>query len=70
MDPDSGHEHFFKIYGIFLTKQNFQTIFLSFFSLIFTLKLGEPFRYQEIFIISLFLTVQIWILKVKSFLQF
>jgi len=51
-------------------KAEVSNYFSFFFSLIFTLKLGEPFRYQEIFIISLFLTVQIWILKVKSFLQF
>ena len=41
------------IYWILLTKQNFQIICM-FFSLIFKLKLDEPFRNQEIFIISLF----------------
>ena len=35
------------------------------------LKLDEPFRNQEIFIISLFSIVQIWVLRVKFFfLQF
>ena len=29
-DPDPGHEHFFKIYSNFLTKQIGQIIFLSF----------------------------------------
>ena len=32
------------------------------------LKLDEPFRNQEIFIISLFSIVQIWVLRVKIFL--
>ena len=50
-DPDSGH--FFKICGIFMNKAEFSN-FLSYF---FFLKL-EPFRDQEIFIISLFLIVQ------------
>ena len=31
------------------------------------LKLDEPFRNREIFITSLFLIVQIWVLRVKSF---
>ena len=48
IDPDPGHEHLFKIYWIFLTKQNRQIIFLL-FSLIFMLKLDEPFRDQEFF---------------------
>ena len=42
--------HFYKIYGIFLQKNNFQI----FFSHIFILKLDEPFRNEEMFIISLF----------------
>ena len=46
MDPDLGN--FFKIYWVFLTENNFQ-IFLSFFSLIFILKLDKPFRNEEIF---------------------
>ena len=50
MNLDPGH--FFKI-CYFLIKQNFQ-ILAYFFSLIFMLKLDEPFSYQEIFIISLF----------------
>ena len=33
------------------------------------LKLNEPFRNQEIFIISLLLIVQIWGLRVNIFLQ-
>ena len=32
------------------------------------LKLNEPFRNQEVFIISFFSIVQIWVLRVKSFL--
>ena len=50
MDPDPGP--FYKTYWFFLTKQNFQ-IFCLIFSLIFMLKLDEPFRNQEIFITSL-----------------
>ena len=50
MDPD----HFFKIYGIFLTKKIIFKFFVLFVSLIFILKLDEPFRNEEIFIISLF----------------
>ena len=38
-----------------------------FFSLIFILKLDEPFRNDDIFIISLFSNVQIWVLRVKIF---
>jgi len=38
-----------------------------FFSLIFILKLDEPFRNEEIFIISLFSKNQIWVLGVKKF---
>ena len=35
------------------------------------LKLDDPFRNQEIFILSLFSIVQIWVLRVKIFfLQF
>ena len=34
------------------------------------LKLDEPFRNQEIFIIFLFSIVQIWVLRVTFFLQF
>ena len=52
-DPDSDPGYFFKIYGIFLTKQNFQ-IFCLIFSLIFMLKLNQPVRNQEIFVIYLF----------------
>ena len=40
----------------------------SFFSLILILKLDEPFRNEEIFIISLFSEVQIWGLGVLQFL--
>ena len=47
MDPDPGN--FFNIYWIFFKKQNFQ-IFLSYLvSLIFMLKLDEPFRNKDIF---------------------
>ena len=57
MDPDPDPCYFFKIYWGFLTK----IFFVLFFSLIFMLKLDEPFRKQEIFIISLFSIVQIWV---------
>ena len=39
----------------------------NFFSLVFILKLDEPFRNQEIFIISLFSIVQIWVLRFNFF---
>ena len=48
MDPDPDPGHLFKIYCNFLTKNNFQIFVLS-FSLIFILKLDEPFRNEEIF---------------------
>ena len=57
-DPDPGY--FFKIYWIFITKNNFQ---IGFFSLIFIL---NPFRNEETFIIFRFLKVQIWVLEVKK----
>ncbi len=44
----------------------FTEFFVLFFSHIFILKL-EPFRNEEIFTISLFLKVQIWVLGVKVF---
>ena len=53
----------------FLTKQNFQ-IFCLIFSLICMLKLDEPFRNQEIFIMSLFSIFQIWGLRVFFLLIF
>ena len=50
-DPDPGFFH--KLTDFFLQSRIFR--FLSYFcSLIFMLKLNEPFRNQEIFIISLF----------------
>jgi len=51
MDPDPNPDpgYLFKIYLIFLTKNNFQI-----FCFIFIQKLNEPFRNEEIFIISLF----------------
>ena len=39
-------------------------LFFVFFLLIFMLKLDEPFRDQENYKISLFSTVQIWVLIV------
>ena len=66
MDPDLGH--FFKIYRIFLTK-NFQ--FFCFFSLIFILKLDEPFRNEEFFRIYTFFKKLDLGFRIKSFfLQF
>ena len=61
-DPDPGH--FFKIYGIFFNKAEFSK---KKNSIIFMLKLDEPFRNQEFFIIFLFLIVQIWDLRVNKF---
>ena len=54
-----------RITDFFLTIVN---IFFIFFSLIFMLKLDEPFRDQNIFKIYLFTTVQIWVLIVKEYL--
>ena len=63
VDSDPGQ--FFKIYWIVLTKIIFK-FFVLFFSLIFILKLDEPFRNEEIFTISLFSKVQIWVLGAKK----
>ena len=49
-------------------KNNFQIF--CFFSLIFIIKLNEPFRNEEIFIISLFSEVQIWVSGVKKIVFF
>ena len=57
-DPDPGQ---------FFTELKRKNLFY-FFSLIFILKLKEPFRNEEIFITSLFSKVQIWVLGVKKFL--
>ena len=65
-DPDPGHEYFFKIYWICFNNAELSNIFLL-VSLIFMLKLDEPFRVWEIFIISLFSTVQIWVLRLRFF---
>ena len=51
MDPDPGY--FFIVFWIILTTQNFQICCLI-FSLIFMLKLDEPFKNQEIFTISFY----------------
>ena len=50
----------------FFNKKLFSN-FVLFFWLIFILKLNEPFRNEEIFTISLFSKVQIWVLGVKFF---
>ena len=68
-DPDPDPGYFYKIYWIFYQSDIFK-FFVLFFSLIFILILGEPFRNQEIFIISLFSIVQIWVVRVNFFLQF
>ena len=73
MDPDPNPDpgldpgHFYKIYWIIIFK-----FFVLFFSHIFILQLDEPFRNEEIFIISLFFKVHILDLEVKKvfFLQF
>ena len=51
MDPDSDPGYFFKIYGIFLTMQNF-LIFGLIFSLIFMLKLNS--EKMKFLIVTLF----------------
>ena len=65
MDPDPGH--FLTDLLIFFNKKQFQI-----FCLILILKLDEPFRNEDIFIISLFSKVQIWGFGVKKifFLHF
>ena len=60
MDLDPSHDYFFKIYRIFLTKSNCLYYF-SIFSVIFMLKLYELCRDQEIFIMSIFSKVQVWV---------
>ena len=67
-DPDPGYFH--KIYWIFFNKAECSNFLSYFFSHIFLLKLDEPFRNQEIFLISLFSIVQIWGSRVNFFLQF
>ena len=62
MDPDPDPGHFFKIYWIFITLNNFQN-----WSVIFILKLDELFRNEENFIISFFSKFQILVLGVKEF---
>ena len=67
MDPDPNPDpgldpgHFYKIYWIIIFK-----FFVLFFSHIFILQLDEPFRNEEIFIISLFFKVHILDLEVKK----
>ena len=60
MDPDPGH--FLTDILNFFNKKQFQI-----FCLILILKLDEPYRNEEIFIISLFTKVQNWVLGVKKF---
>ena len=68
LDPDPGLEHFFKNLLNFINKVELSN---SFFSHIFVLKLDEPFRDQEKFIISLFTTDHIRVLRLNFFfLQF
>ena len=50
--PDPGH--FFKIYFFFFKQKIIFQIFCFSFSHIFILKLDEPFRNEEIFIISVY----------------
>ena len=71
LDPDSGHEHWtlniLEDLLTFFIKAEFSNYFLLFLHVLM-LKLDEPFRYQEIFIISLFyLTVLIRVLRVNFF---
>ena len=47
--------------GFFLNKAKLSNYLSSFFSLTFMLKFDEPFTVQEIFIIYIFSTVQIWV---------
>ena len=65
-DPDSYQGHFYKIYWIFLTKNNFQ-IFVLFFCIF----LSQNFLNHEIFIIFLFWKVKDFgFRRKKCFLQF
>ena len=66
--PDPDPCHFFQITDFFLTYNNFKICCLIFFSRFFILKLDEPFRNEESFIISLFPKVKIWSLGVNKFL--
>ena len=68
MDPDPNPDPDLSSlkFNVFFKNKIFK-IFVLFFSLIFMLKLDEPFRNQEIFEISLFSIVQIWVLRVKFF---
>ena len=59
--------YFLQCAEFFFNKAEFK-FFLSNFSPSFLCKNDEPFRNQEIFTISLFSIVQIWVLK-KLFLQ-
>ena len=64
MDPDPGH--FFKIYWIFLTKNNFQIFCFIFFRLFYPKTwwtIQKWGNYYNIF----FSIVQIWVLGLKSF---
>ena len=63
-DPDPGY--FLSLMNFF-NKAKFRNFFVLFFSLIFMLKLDEPFRNQKSFIISLFSIAQTWVLRVKFF---
>ena len=61
MDPDPGHEHFFKIYRFILTKAEFLHYFSS---------LAKPFRDKFLkIILSLLLTVQVGGLRAERFFQ-
>jgi len=68
MDPDPGN--FFEIYCIFLTKNYLFSNFLFFSLLICILKLDEPFRNGEIFIISFFKNSDLGFKSKKFFFSF
>ena len=60
------NEYFFRI-CYFFNKAELSYLFFSSFLLIFMPRLNEPFRYQEIFIISPVSTVQICVFRVNKF---
>jgi len=68
MDPDPGH--FFKIYLIFLTKNNFQIFCFIFFANFYP-KTHEPFRNEEFFYnLSFFKSSDFAFRSKNFFLQF
>ena len=67
MDPNPDPGNLFKIYWVFFN--NFFEFVVLFFSLIFNLKLDEPFIKNEIFIFSLFKSSDLGFRSEKVFFQ-